>query len=87
ILMYDITRKTTFKDILDWKKDMSRHIKRKVPMILVGNKCDLESKREVQYEEGLSLQKKLKANAFYETSALRNINVQEVFLKLISLLK
>ncbi len=87
ILMYDITRKTTFKDILDWKKDMSRYIKRKVPLILVGNKCDLESKREVQYEEGLSLQKKLKANAFYETSALRNINVQEVFLKLISLLK
>jgi small GTP-binding protein len=86
LLIYDITRKSTFIEIGNWKREMMRQLRKKIPMILVGNKCDLESKREVTYEEGQLLQTKLRAKAFFETSALYNRNIQEVIRKLISLI-
>ena len=46
--------------------------------MLIGNKIDLEDKREISKEEGLEKAKKLKS-FFIETSALKNINVQDTF--------
>ncbi|MHA1428038.1 MAG: Rab family GTPase [Candidatus Helarchaeota archaeon] len=82
-LIYDITRRRTFNDIISWKKEMSQFLKKKIPMILIGNKTDLESKREVNYNDGVSLAKKLKVNGFYETSALNKKDIQEVFEQMI----
>jgi small GTP-binding protein len=78
LLLYDITRKKTFNDIIDWRRDMRQFIKGNVPIVLVGNKCDLESNREVKYDAGKILQKRIRAIAFFETSALLNINIKEV---------
>jgi Ras-related protein Rab-11A len=86
LLIYDITRKNTFDEIINWRKEMHRHIKKKFPLILVGNKCDLKDHRKVKFEEGTHLRKRLRASAFFETSALLGINIQKVFEKLISLL-
>ena len=47
-------------------------------MVLVGNKSDLESEREVSYAEGKELADAF-GISFYETSAKSKINVQEVF--------
>ncbi|MHA1266483.1 MAG: Rab family GTPase [Candidatus Helarchaeota archaeon] len=85
ILMYDITRKNTFLDIMNWKLEMRKHIKKKFPVILVGNKCDLVNDRRISIDEGKKLKKKLKARAFFETSALYNTNVSEVFQRLLSM--
>jgi len=49
-----------------------------IPMILAGNKCDLEHERQVPAEEGSTLAKKW-GKLFYETSAMKKINVQETF--------
>lgn len=84
ILMYDITRKRTFNEIQIWKKDMRQFMKSKVLAILVGNKCDLESERVISIEDGELLRKKMKAFAFFETSALRNVNIHEVFNVIVS---
>ena len=86
LLIYDITRKNTYTEIQNWKEEMSQHLKSNIPLILVGNKCDLQTKRAVSREEGILLKKRLKANAFYETSALKKINIIEVFEELISFL-
>ena len=58
------------------------------PVIVVGNKCDLdESQRCVSKEEGKILTTKLDDNhglvSFAETSAKNNINVYEVFADLV----
>ena len=50
----------------------------KLPVILVGNKKDLEHEREVSKEEGVKLAKDLKA-AFLETSAKDNLCVCDLF--------
>lgn len=78
LLMYDITRKSTFTEIRNWKREMSMNLKKKISMILVGNKCDLESQRQVSFEDGNALKKKVRAIAFFETSALYKINLNEV---------
>lgn len=49
-----------------------------VPMILVGNKCDLEDERVVGKEQGQNLARQWNNCAFLETSAKSKINVNEV---------
>lgn len=49
-----------------------------VPMVLVGNKCDLEDERVVGKDQGQSLAKVFGGCAFLETSAKNKINVNEV---------
>ncbi|KAG8005466.1 Ras-related protein Rap-1b, partial [Nibea albiflora] len=48
-----------------------------VPMILVGNKCDLEVERVVAKESGIGLARQWNSCAFLETSAKSKINVNE----------
>lgn len=49
-----------------------------VPMILVGNKCDLENERVVGKDQGQNLARQWSNCAFLETSAKSKINVNEV---------
>jgi GTPase SAR1 family protein len=44
-------------------------------MVLVGNKCDLENKREVQTSEGKDLAKQWKV-PFIESSAKKDLHIQ-----------
>jgi len=50
----------------------------KVPVIIVGNKADLEEEREVKKEDGEKLAKELSA-VFLETSAKDNLCVTDMF--------
>ena len=49
-----------------------------VPMILVGNKCDLEDERVVGKDQGQTLASEWNSS-FLETSAKAKINVNEVW--------
>ena len=49
-------------------------------MVLVGNKCDLNDKREVSYKEGIELAE-VYDMMFFETSALTGFNVGEIFVQ------
>jgi len=77
-IVYDVTRRETFDEAIDfWLEDAQKKLGN-VPFVLIGNKIDLEDKREITKEEGLEKAKKLKS-FFIETSALKNINVQDTF--------
>lgn len=52
--------------------------RRQVPMILVGNKCDLEDERVVGKEQGQNLARQWNHCAFLESSAKSKINVLDV---------
>ena len=77
IFVYDITNKKTFEGVKDWIKDAENN-GASFEKILIGNKCDLEGKREVSLDvlEKFGNKKKIK---FFETSAKTNINVNEAF--------
>ena len=67
----------TFRDQILRAKDADR-----VPMVLVGNKCDLEKDRKVTTNEGMALAKNFGC-PYIETSAKRRTNVEEAFEKLV----
>lgn len=50
-----------------------------VPMVLVGNKCDIEDQRQVSTEEGRNLAQDYGGIPFVECSALEALNCDEVF--------
>ena len=55
----------------------------KCPMVVVGNKCDLdESKRKVPTEDGLKISRMWNV-PFFETSAKTCYNSKEVFLEVV----
>ena len=81
ILMYDITKQTTFDSISEWMVNIRKAKAEDFPIVLVGNKCDLEEKREISKEEGEELAKKY-GLSFYETSNKNNINIEESCLDL-----
>jgi len=48
LLVYDVTRTESLKNISIWIDDLVSNIDQSIPMILVGNKCDLDIVRAVK---------------------------------------
>jgi len=83
VCVYDVTSKTTFQDVEEFHNAILR-VKDTdyVPFILVGNKCDIEDKRQIPRSEGEALAKKMGCR-FIETSAKARKNVDELFAQLV----
>ena len=79
MVVYDITSRDSFNNVMSWIEDCKNQSPKTIFMILVGNKCDLEDKRQVSYEEGKELAERNEL-LFFETSAKDGINVNELFL-------
>ncbi|MHA1473378.1 MAG: Rab family GTPase, partial [Promethearchaeota archaeon] len=78
ILVYDVTNRSSFENIdKNWYMEVKK-ASPKIALILVGNKIDLESEREVTHEEGEELAQKL-AITYIETSAKTGENVNDAF--------
>ena len=78
VLVYDITRRQSFEHIQGWLKEAREHGGEKMEVLLVGNKCDRETARNVTYEEGQRLAQNNNIS-FLETSAKTNQNVEQAF--------
>ena len=81
-IVYDISRRTTFDNIDKWITDLKTNGDQNIAIILIGNKSDLEDKREVSKDEGVKKSEECKI-AFLETSALNGENVNKAFDELI----
>ena len=68
LLVYDVTRKDTFNNLQSWLRDAKENANTNMTIMLIGNKCDLESKREVTREEGEQFAQE-NGLVFMETSA------------------
>ncbi|KAG1444693.1 hypothetical protein G6F56_010190 [Rhizopus delemar] len=79
ILVYSITSCLSFEEVNTFYQQIRRVKDRDLfPMILVGNKCDLEGDRQVSSQEGRDLAKGFGC-PFVETSAKQRIRVDDVF--------
>jgi GTPase KRas protein len=86
VLVYSITSRQSFERI---EEDHRRilHIKGNAPIcIIVGNKCDEVSDREVSREEGAELARHLGCQ-FLEASAKTAVNVEDIFVTAVRLLR
>ena len=86
ILAYDITNIESFDNLNMWLKECDKYVSTDVCKILVGNKCDLESNRQISYDEGKQYADSLNIH-FFEVSSKNYINVNEIFTHLVSNIK
>merc|ERR1712000_503864 len=84
VLVFSIIAQSTFNDLPDLREQILR-VKDcdDVPMVLVGNKCDLNDQRVISTEQGEDLARKFGGCAFLEASAKTKTNVDEIFYNLI----
>ena len=78
LLVYDITRLSTFEDIEKWMKEICDKVKGSLKLMLIGNKSDLIKDRKVSKEMALDKAKLLNI-PLMETSALNSENIQKAF--------
>jgi len=87
VLVYSITDPSSFEDCMTIHEQLLRSKdSEEVPLVLVGNKCDLEEERSVSKEEGNNMAEKFGDCKFLEASAKECINVEEIFLSLVRLI-
>merc|ERR1712203_883805 len=78
IIVYDVTDKESFNNVKHWMQEIDKYAADGVNKLLVGNKCDLSSKKVVSYDEAKELADSLSVQ-FMETSAKNAHNVEQAF--------
>ncbi|KAL5008153.1 hypothetical protein ScPMuIL_013734 [Solemya velum] len=81
VIVYDITNQESFDHLDRWISDFQENGGKAAVSVLVGNKADLEDKRQVKEEEAEALAKK-HGMLFMETSAKSCFNVENLFLSM-----
>ncbi|KYK67979.1 putative small GTP binding protein rab1a, partial [Toxoplasma gondii TgCatPRC2] len=76
IIVYDVTDRESFNNVKNWMMEIDKYAMEGVSKLLVGNKCDLTSKRTVTYEEGKEFADSCNMR-FIETSAKNAHNVEQ----------
>jgi len=87
-LAYSIIHQSTFNDIPELHDQIVRvrdTDTENIPIVLVGNKCDLADQRVITKEQGEYLAAKFNCK-FIEASAKTKINVDEIFQTLVRLI-
>jgi len=86
IVVYDVTDQVSFNNVKQWLQEIDRYACESVNKLLVGNKCDLTTKKVVdsntakEFADGLGI-------PCLETSAKSATNVEEAFRTMASEIK
>jgi Ras-related protein Rab-14 len=80
LLVYDITRRSTYNHLSGWLTDTRNLANPNTVIFLIGNKCDLDGRRDVTYEEAKQFADE-NGLMFVEASAKTGQNAEEAFLE------
>ena len=90
IIVFSITSITSFLEVNAIKEQLNIVLDADnntlIPIILVGNKCDLEEYRQVQSSDAQRLAEEWKVK-YFETSAKNKININRIFEELVYLIE
>lgn len=79
-LAYDITRLETFNNLNTWYNEVMDQSEPDVILFLVGNKLDMEDKREVSQDRVEKFKKEKGILFHFETSAMTGENIEDLFI-------
>ena len=87
LLVYSVTSRRSFESVDEFREQIIRSKgdddeEAGIPIVLIGNKCDLNGDREVRREEGEE-KGRLFGYPFLEVSAKKGQNVEESFVELV----
>ncbi|MFV2014169.1 MAG: GTP-binding protein [Candidatus Heimdallarchaeota archaeon] len=85
ILVYDVTKQSSYTNIPNWLEEFYYHKGENVPIVLVANKVDLrDTTKSLNAEYGLKMKEKLEETkkfvvTYVETSAKTDHNIDQIF--------
>mmetsp|Transcript_44442 Transcript_44442/g.71182 ORF Transcript_44442/g.71182 Transcript_44442/m.71182 type:complete len:214 (-) Transcript_44442:7-648(-) len=83
MIVYDVTSQDSFHNVRKWIDAVRTYANQDVAICIVGNKCDLKNKREIQWDSALQYAQSIGCELI-ETSAKTNVNVEKSFKQLAS---
>jgi len=87
LLVFSLADRSSFEEVYKFHKQVLRVKDRdEFPMLIVGNKADLEKNRQVSIDECMNLAKQLKT-PYIECSAKNRMNVDQAFFELVRLIR
>ncbi|XP_051580555.1 EF-hand calcium-binding domain-containing protein 4B [Myxocyprinus asiaticus] len=86
VVVYDITNEQTFTAVRQWLASVQDGAGEDIPIMLLGNKTDLSTQREIPLGMGEKLSKDFQL-IFYECSAFSSHNVMESMVHMARVLK
>ena len=79
MIVYDVTKRSSFENLKEWYEEAMEHIQpHKAIFVILGNKCENEDKREVSFREGKRFAE-MHGLKFFETSAKNGQNIEDAF--------
>lgn len=81
IIVYDVTRRQTFHHATKWITSAKNLTTPNTLFVLIGNKLDLASHREVSFEEGQAFAREHNLDMYVEASAKTGEKVEQVFVE------
>jgi Ras-related protein Rab-1A len=81
-----VTDQDSFSNVKQWLSEIDRYASDNVNKLLVGNKCDLTSKKQVDRSTAEEFAKSLNI-PFLETSAKISTNVEQAFMTMAAEIK
>ncbi|KAL2634224.1 hypothetical protein R1flu_005703 [Riccia fluitans] len=83
MLVYDITKRQSFDHVHRWLEELRAHTDNNIVIMLIGNKSDLSSLRQVTTEDAKEYAER-EGLFFLETSAMDATNVEAAFFTVLS---
>jgi len=84
-IVFDLSNRDTYNNVLNWYQELKEFTSdEEIPVVLVGNKSDLNEGRQVFYQEGVKQanglsEKEIIKLSYIETSALTGENIEDAF--------
>ena len=82
ILVYDVTNENSFNNLSKWL-EITYNYREKRTIVIIGNKNDLIEEKKISTEKGKNFAKDINA-LFFETSAINNENIENIFIEIIN---
>ncbi|MGY5874465.1 MAG: Rab family GTPase [Candidatus Thorarchaeota archaeon] len=79
LLVFDVTRKSTFMELPKWIDETDNALGKRIPIILLANKVDLVKERVIDIDMAKRFVEENNIVAYLETSALTGQNVETAF--------